>query len=146
MYTCILVGFDGSPSSRKAVDRAAELASRLGSRLLIVTVVPPPTILIGELLLPEPLPSEQLVEAVKEGLRKLAEELRSQRQGLDVETLVVEGDPAESLVETAKERGCGLIVVGRRGRGLAEKLLGSVSSKVVSIAKGVDVLVVEPER
>ncbi len=146
MYSCILVGFDGSPASKRAVDRAAGLASRLGARLAIVTVVPPPTILLGELLLPEPMPSEQVIEAVREGLTRLAEEVKKRYEGLEVDTMVVEGDPAESLVDTAKERGCGLIVVGRRGRGLAEKLLGSVTSKVVNIARGIDVLVVEPER
>ncbi len=144
MYKCILVGFDGSDASRRAVERAAGIASRLGAKLVIVTVVPPPTVFLGELLLPEVLPNEEVLKSVREGLEKLADELRGRHQGLQVETDVVEGDPAEGLVEAAKDRGCGLVVVGRRGRGLAEKLLGSVSAKLVHIARGVDVLVVEP--
>ncbi len=145
MYTCIVAGFDGSSASRKAVERAALLAKKLGARLLLVTVVPGPSVFLGELLLPEVFPTEEVIRAAREGLEKLAKELRDQ-YGVEVEPLVVEGDVAESLVETAKSNSCGLIVVGRRGRGIAEKLLGSVSSKLVHIAKGVDVLVVEPEK
>ena len=146
MYTCILVGFDGSEASKRAVERAAGLAEKLGARLRIVTVVPPPTVFLGELLLPEVIPAEDVVKAVREGLEKLAREVRERHTGLTVETDVVEGDPAEGLLEAAREAGCGLIVVGRRGRGLAEKLLGSVSAKLVQKASGVDVLVVEPGR
>ncbi len=146
MYNCILVGFDGSEASKRAVERAAEIAEKLGAKLKIVTVVPPPTVFLGELLLPEVIPSEDVVKAVREGLEKLAQEIRGKHASLAVETDVVEGDPAEGLLEAAKSSGCGLIVVGRRGRGLAEKLLGSVSAKLVQKASGVDVLVVEPQR
>jgi len=143
VYNCILVGFDGSEASRRAVEKAAMIARRLDARLLVVTVVPGPSVLLGELLLPEVFPTEDIIKAAREGLDKLAEEIK-EKYNINVDTLVVEGDAAEGLLETAKSNSCSLIVVGRRGRGLAEKLLGSVSSKLVNIARGVDVLVVEP--
>ncbi|AEM39069.1 UspA domain-containing protein [Pyrolobus fumarii 1A] len=145
MYTCIVAGFDGSDAAKKAVEKAAMLAEKLGAKLVIVTVVPTPSILLGEFLLPEPVPSQQVLEAVREGLDKLAEDIRG-RYNVEIETMVVEGDPAESLLDVAKGKGCSAIVVGRRGRGLAVKLLGSVTSKLVNIAKGIDVIVVEPEK
>jgi nucleotide-binding universal stress UspA family protein len=46
------------------------------------------------------------------------------------------GDPAETIIETARRENADAIVMGRRGRGrLAGLLLGSVSQKVASLAR-----------
>jgi nucleotide-binding universal stress UspA family protein len=53
-----------------------------------------------------------------------------------VDTLAEVGTPAEKIVEVADERGCDLIVLGRRGHGpLATLLVGSVSDRVVHLAR-----------
>ncbi|HIC99207.1 MAG TPA: universal stress protein, partial [Pyrodictiaceae archaeon] len=76
-------------------------------------------------------------------LEKMAKEL-SEIHEINIEYQVLQGDPAEELTRYAEEKGCDLIIVGRRGAGkLGRLLLGSVSEKVVKLAKKADVLVVE---
>ncbi len=145
MYDCILVGYDGSNAAKQAVVKAHSLSRLTGSKLVIATVVPPVQFLLGELMTPIPVDISSLAESAKKNLEKLVEELRAVNEEAVVEYVVLEGDPAETLVDYAKENGCGLIVVGRRGvRGVERLLLGSVSSRLVALASGVDVLVVEP--
>lgn len=143
---CIVAGFDGSETSRKAVEKAAEMAKLTGARLYIVTIVPPPTVFLGEMLVPEVIGVAELEKTARERLEALAREVR-EKLGVEVEPSVAMGDPAEGLVKFAEERKCSLIVVGKRGRsGLERLLLGSVSSKVVSLSRKADVLVVAPEQ
>ena len=53
-----------------------------------------------------------------------------------VKTIVVQGNPAEAILETAKKIKADLIVTGSHGRHGAEKFfLGSVSSKIVDHAE-----------
>ncbi len=145
MYDCILVGYDGSAASKKAVVKALHLAKMASSRLVVATVIPPVQFLLGELMTPIPVDLSSVSESAEKGLEKLVRELREVNEYDNIGYVVLEGDPAESLVDYAKENNCGLIVVGRRGvRGAERVFLGSVSSRLVSIAHGVDVLVVEP--
>ncbi len=142
MYNCILVGYDGSTSSRKALAKALELGRRLESRVVIATVIPRPVLLVGEYLSPDPGELERMRETVRKALEKLVGELKASGYS-NSSYVVLEGDPAEELVNYARENQCNLIVVGRRGQGGLERLiLGSISQKVVSMARGIDVLVV----
>ncbi|ALL01839.1 Stress response protein [Pyrodictium delaneyi] len=144
VYSCILVGYDGSEASRLAIEKAVGLARRLGAKLVIATVVPPPTVFLGELLIPEVTELSEIEKPARERLGKLVKEIREAAGLENVESALLVGDPAEELVNFAEASGCDLIVVGRRGRGGLERLiLGSVSSKIVSISHCVDVLVVE---
>ena len=145
-YKCILVGYDGSEESKRAVARAVEIAKAVGARLRIATVVPPPTVFLGELLIPEQVDVSALESQARQSLESLAKEIREAAQLNTVETVVLVGDPATELVSHAESEGCDLLVVGRRGRGGIQRLLlGSVSSKVVSMSRHVDVLVVKSE-
>lgn len=144
VYSCILVGYDGSEASRLAVEKAVELARRLGARLLVATVLPPPTVFLGEMLIPEIPAATELEKPAREKLEALVREIREAAGLENVEPVLLVGDPAEELVNFAESNGCDLIVVGRRGRGGLERLiLGSVSSKIISISHRIDVLVVE---
>jgi len=144
VYSCILVGYDGSEAGRHAIEKAVGLARRLGAKLVIATVVPPPTVFLGELLIPEVTELSEIEKPARERLEKLVKEIREAAGLEDVEAVLLVGDPAEELVNFAEANGCDLIVVGRRGRGGLERLiLGSVSSKIVSISHHVDVLIVE---
>jgi nucleotide-binding universal stress UspA family protein len=59
--------------------------------------------------------------------------------------VVVRGDPAESIIQTAESEKADLIVMGRRGRGKLQGLLmGSVSERVARHAQ-VPVLLASPE-
>jgi len=56
-------------------------------------------------------------------------------EGISVESRIVTGRYAESIVETAQNIGSDLIMVGSHGRtGLKKLLLGSVSERVIGLA------------
>jgi len=59
----------------------------------------------------------------------------SRAEGIDAEYILIEGNPARSIVETAQKRNSGLIIVGSHGRtGLKRLLMGSVTERVVGRA------------
>jgi nucleotide-binding universal stress UspA family protein len=116
----ILVGFDGSDAARRALDAAASLVG-YGSTLAVVSVGPEG----------RPVPRRPLVEARD----------RLLTQQIQASYLEQVGDPAEQLVQTARELDVDLVVVGRRKSSLQRLVLGSVSAKVVRRAP-CDVLVV----
>ncbi|BEP16911.1 universal stress protein [Pyrofollis japonicus] len=146
-YRKILVGYDGSEASKIAVRKAVDLAKQLGARITVATVLPPPVVFLGELMVPESVDISTLEEPAKKELEKLIAEIKETTGLSEADYAVLMGDPAEELVRYAEENGYDLIVVGRRGRGGIERLLlGSVSSKVVSISKNIDVLVVETSK
>jgi nucleotide-binding universal stress UspA family protein len=72
------------------------------------------------------------------------EELRD--SGVDVDTEVLQGPPAEAILRVTEARQADLIVMGTRGHGeLTSLLLGSVSHRVLAHTH-VPVMVVRAER
>ncbi len=141
VYKKILVGIDGSEASLKTARRAAEIAKSMGSSLLLVSIVPPPTVLLGELLVPEVVDTRPLKEAAEKALSKLKETIASD-YGIEAQTIVAIGDPGDQIVEIASQEDVDLIVVGRRGLSRLERLfIGSVTKKVLERTH-TDVLVV----
>ncbi len=129
----ILVGVDGSDASQGAARLAAEIAVRFGARLTLAYVIP-------NLLLP-PDAYGMNVSDVEENNREYAEKVLASsvaklgEAGVQVDTAVLSGPPAESLAEAAASGGADLVVVGSRGRGaVARVLLGSVSDRLVHIS------------
>ena len=123
----ILVGFDGSPNARRALEEALEVAAP-DTRITVVAAAQAPA------------PDGQALPDGAEGLEERQHELEDARRrlaelGRDAEFVAVEGAPADVLVEEAERRGADLIVVGRRGLTGAERfVMGSVSSKVARTA------------
>ncbi len=127
-WRTILCGVDGSKESLHAAKLGAMIAKRLSSRLLGLWVIPRHQVF-------------QLGIHRAEGKAELAADARAlltgiqNETGLPMEQLILEGDPADTILEIAAKRSCELIVVGRRGlSGVERWLLGSVATKVVSHA------------
>jgi nucleotide-binding universal stress UspA family protein len=131
----IVVGYDGSDQSKRALDRAAALG-RSGASVTVVTGVAvglhgPRS--MGALDEEELAEHRRLVDAARDHLKG---------QGIDAQAVEGEGDPADVILEAAKDLGADLVVVGSRGLNAAQRLvLGSVSTKIVHEAP-CDVLVV----
>ncbi len=147
----ILVGYDGTRSSERALARAAELAQAFSSRIVVVSVSAhePVTATGGAFgLMPfvyiEADRIARTDEAVWQQHRGRVEELFS-RIRVPVEFAGVTGPAAEQICEVAEAHDVDLIVVGTREPGFLERLLGggSVSQGVVRRAHR-DVLVVHP--
>jgi nucleotide-binding universal stress UspA family protein len=132
MFKRILVGFDGSEASRRALKAALELATSLGTEhILALTVVQAPEF---------PELEGEVDTALAEAKGPLAEAMRwAKQQAANAEvSLAIRrqiGHPAEVLVRVAEEQGYGLIVLGRRGHSAARHwLIGSTTDRVVDHA------------
>jgi nucleotide-binding universal stress UspA family protein len=131
----VVVGYDGSEDSKRALDRAAAFG-RQGAKVTIVAAV--------SLGIHGPRSmgarNQDELRAEREVLDAARNDLKA--QGIEVHTIEGEGDAGDVLVEAAKEANADLVIVGTRGRGAAKRaLMGSVSTKVAHHAP-CDVLIV----
>lgn len=128
----ILVAHDGSEQANKALKEAAAIAGKTGASLSIVSVVP--DLCLTEVSANEcKAITESLHSDAKGSMKKVTDEITA--KGIKAEVLIKEGHPAEKIIDTAKEIGADMIVVGSHGKHGAKRfLLGSVSSKVVEHA------------
>jgi len=124
----ILVATDGSESAQDAVSQAIELARSTGAKLVVAYVRHAPLPVLGEPVYQRSLSRELRLAQDTTALAAT----RACGAGVNVEVEVVEGDPAERILELARIRNVDLIVVGSRKLGaLAGALLGSVSREIL---------------
>jgi nucleotide-binding universal stress UspA family protein len=124
----IVVGADGSPSARAAIEYALQDAERHGREVRIVAVAQLPRYWAdGYTMLAMPAP-EEIAWGMRTAARLQLEEVRRARPELAVVPVTVEattGAPGPVLVEVARD--ADLLVLGHRGRGAVRSaLLGSV--------------------
>ena len=127
----ILVPVDGSESSRRAFEKAVELAAALKAKLAFLYVANVNQLAVNSCL------SAELLEAVnKAGDIVLTHAEENAPEGVETERILETGSPAPTIVDVAEDCGADLIVMGSRGLGLVKGvLLGSVSQYVVENAK-----------
>ena len=145
-YRHILAATDFSTLGDAAVERAASLATSAGAELTLVHVLEDS----------EPAPAFSALEVQDEvarlaQLRAAVDKALAERapSGITVHRLVLEGEPADTLVAALESSRPDLVVLATHGRkGLKRLLLGSVTERVVreSPRLGVDVLVVTPNE
>ncbi|MEM2896827.1 MAG: universal stress protein [Candidatus Bathyarchaeia archaeon] len=134
MFKKILVPVDGSEDSRKALKLALDIASRYSSKLTALYVVAKRVYAhIHELGVLAML-SNELEKEGKEVLKE-AQEL-AKPLGLEIETKLVHGFPAEEILNMVEKESYDLVVIGSRGlSGVKAFFLGSVSDKVTHHAR-----------
>ncbi len=133
----IVVGYDETEPSKRALDRAAEIAKAFGAKL-IVTSVAPVMASSGRgagAIDPTDTPADARAE-----LDHAQEHL--QGSGVEAEFQAAVGEPAETIVQLAEERHADMIVVGTREPNVLERLLGQSVSQSVSHRAHCDVLIV----
>jgi nucleotide-binding universal stress UspA family protein len=147
----IIVALDGKPSHEQGLAVAAELAAKTGARLLLTTIVPTLSTLIGErgatgrLL---PVATAELLEQTEEsaGHYLSGHAVRLAAKGISFEIFVHRGNPPRQIVSLARKTGADLIVVGTHGRtGSKAFWAGSMAHKIVG-ATAVPVLLVPAAR
>jgi nucleotide-binding universal stress UspA family protein len=128
MSSGIVVGYDGSDCAKEAVHTALDLARAYGEKVTIAfgyELSPVGGELHDYHLALKDLANQRLAEATS---------LASQ-DGVDVEGVVVEREPAHGLVELAQLRDARLIVVGTRGESaIVGALIGSTSHKLLHLS------------
>jgi nucleotide-binding universal stress UspA family protein len=139
LSSSIVVGYDASPGSRAALDRALEIASAFGDRLIIGFGVSPPGSMGDEF------------RAHRDALRDQAEKLtaealeRAVGAGVDVETALVEDRASTALIKLADDNDARMIVVGSwEERPIKAAILGSTPNRLLYLAER-PVLVVPAE-
>jgi nucleotide-binding universal stress UspA family protein len=129
----ILVGHDGSPSSRRALEWALELAEPTGAEVIAVHVWQTSASEV------RPTTQRRLAGAAEQSITGWAGEVSP-----SVRPMEVEGEPRMELVDLAHRLNAGLLVVGRRGSGAVRALrIGSVASYLITTSP-VPVAVVPP--
>ncbi len=142
----ILVGFDASDASERALGRGADLAEALGARLVVTSVAVLPVPMPGfDAALPTA--SGQLAAAGVDEFELAERHLERARtvlaqRSVDAEFVAEVGAPAERIVELAEQREADMIVVGTSEPGFLARLLQGSVSEDVSRASHRDVLIV----
>jgi nucleotide-binding universal stress UspA family protein len=121
----VVVGIDGSATSRRALRWAFEAARHRGTDLEVLHAWHRPVVESGAA---EQAARKVVDEAVAEALTDATIDARA-AQEVEVRRVVVSGSPAAALLQAAL--GADLLVLGARGRGGFKRLLlGSVSQQV----------------
>jgi nucleotide-binding universal stress UspA family protein len=118
----IVIPVDNTEASRNAVKRGAHLAKLLEVDAKVVSVNDTHQFM-ASVILEEKLKKE--AEAFLDNFKLIGQEV-----GVDIETVLITGSPAEEIVKYAKEDD--LIIMANHGRkGIDRFMLGSVSEEVV---------------
>ncbi len=126
----ILFATDGSVHSEKALKEAINLAKTCSTKLYVVSVIevnPEYAALAPQVVEKSEQETKEIIDAVKKSAEK---------EGIDVETVVHEGEEAwRFIVDEAKNKNIDMIVMGSHGRtGLSRLLMGSVTARVIGHA------------
>jgi nucleotide-binding universal stress UspA family protein len=132
----ILVPLDGDPAHEEGLPVAAALARACAGALHLAMVIPTLGTLSGEeaatgMLMP--LATKALLELEQQNAEEYLSRLTAPllASGLEVTTEVVRGDPAGTLLSTAKRVGADLIVLGtHRKTGLEAFWAGSIGPRM----------------
>lgn len=145
MYDRILVPTDGSTNAGRAIEHAITIAEGEGAMIHGLHVINTGSY--------TGLPIETSAEQVRDILTEEAEaaietlEDAAETAGIKVDSHIVEGAPAKTIVSKADELDCDLIVMGTTGRtGLRRLLIGSVTESVLRHATVPVVVVPNPAQ
>lgn len=141
MYRRLLFPTDGSEISEMVLDYALDIAAEHDAAIHILNVADTNRDSLvridGEIV-------DLLVADGEEIVQKVAGAAKA--RGVDVETDVLQGDPAKTIVDYSREVDVDLVVMPTHGRkGLTRFLLGSVTERVINAAD-VPVVAVSPDE
>jgi nucleotide-binding universal stress UspA family protein len=143
LFEKILVPLDGSEHSSKALDVAIQIAKKFGGKITLMHVY---SVVVTPVVMPEPsalatgapiLTSMEISKladvARKTGNRILSDgKERARAEGVETDTVLVEGHAVQEIIRASKEGKFDLIVIGARGVShIREMLLGGVSDAVM---------------
>jgi nucleotide-binding universal stress UspA family protein len=128
MFQRILIAYDGSPESKKALETGIALARDLKADTSLVTVIEP---LPGYLTLAASIEPEMPAETRRERREKFSAmqsevKQKATQSGMAVETLLIEGPEIEGLLRTVTETRADLLVIGLRPHASSVEFAGTV--------------------
>lgn len=132
LFEKILIATDGSERNKAAVEEALQIGRVCGSKVFAAYVMD-----IGVL---ESASTDGVVirdtwTVIQREADAVLDRVRTIAEGVNLETVILEGKPAAEIVKYASENKIDLIVIGTQGkRGFERLLLGSVAEQVVRSA------------
>jgi nucleotide-binding universal stress UspA family protein len=126
----ILVAFDASPHAEHALNVALSMAGDMKAKLFVLAVIRPP----------EPAESAEFHAVLDDGRERYESSFvpvreRAREKGIELETDVVVGHPAEQILHRADAIQASLIVLGKRSHTVLHRwMLGSNSERVLKYA------------
>jgi len=124
----IAIGFDGSDSSRRALQEAMRLALLDKANLSVITIeeLPRYPVTVGEII-----EEQETVNKHIEALHKEAVDIARQH-GLEIKTITRIGHPAKGLVDYVQETKPDLLVIGHTGQSaIWGTFLGTTADRVI---------------
>ena len=133
MIKNILVPIDGSEHSNNALKFGLDLAEKYSAKLTLLSVAQP-VVVTGP-----PTSTAMYVQAIESAHKKMLEDTynraKAEKPDVEISKRLVDGRPADRIVEIADKENFDLIVIGSRGVGGVKKFfLGSVSDRVADEA------------
>jgi len=128
----VLLPVDGSESSMKSVDWAVKMAQQnLVFKVTLLTVMNPFSEKSYEknFVFDEVYYTKIYEVTRKQALEKAQEQFRS--NGLEVEGVIMHGDPAFTIIQYVNNNDIDMVLMGSRGIGQSDNILGSVSYRVL---------------
>jgi nucleotide-binding universal stress UspA family protein len=126
----ILVAFDASPHAEHALNVALSMAGDMKAKLFILAVIRPPE-------LAESAEFNAVLDEERERYESsfIPIRERAKQKGIDLETDVVVGHPAEQILHRADTIQASLIVTGKRSHTILHRwMLGSNTERVLKYA------------
>ena len=114
MFKRIVVAYDASPESRRALESAVRLAQTLGSELHAVTICEPSTVSSSFVTAVAPALGQTLVDDQRNRAERRLAEARetAENDGIDLATHLVEGQEVEEIISCVNKCKADLLVLG----------------------------------
>ena len=152
MFSKILYPTDFSDSAQKALEYVKKLKEAGTKEVVVVYVFEKGTVDLlweAEAEFRDGIPEEikgEILGKLRAKINDKLEELETtlKKEGLNTESVLIEGIPYEEIVKIAKDKKVSLIVMGSHGeKGFMERFIGSTTGRVLDNSP-VPVLVVKP--
>ncbi len=135
MFKNILIPTDGSDLAEKAVKAGIAFAREIQAKATVLTVTEPFHVFTLKTQAVEDTPEEYRKHMHEHALETLSAAANTAKAaGVACETVEVENEhPYQAIVDTAKNRGCDLIMMATHGRrGMSAIVYGSETAKVLT--------------
>lgn len=143
MSNSIIIPTDGSECAETAAAVGFDLAEKIDATVHVLSVADVTRTEVSSVGGSPPRTADDMTELATEWADALATD--AETRGLETETVVRTGQPAEEITEYAAALDADMIVIGTAGRtGLERRVLGSVTDTVVRTAP-VPVVTVRPD-
>ncbi|MFA6001430.1 MAG: universal stress protein [Thermoleophilia bacterium] len=128
-YRSVLVPYDGSNPSKRAIERIVNITNSDEPSMTMLYVIPRYEEMVGFFK------TDAIERSIQEEATRivLEGEQIAAGNGLNANTMIEEGRAADKIVESARELGSDLIVIGSHGwHGMDKSILGSTAERVIA--------------